>query len=298
MKKLFFVMNPCAGTKKANRHLAEILAIFNRAGYQVNAYMTKCRGDGADAVAREAKNSDLIVCCGGDGTFNETVEGLFRAGVDVPIGYIPAGSTNDFANSLHLPTSVVEAAKYIVEGTPKAYDVGLFDGRHFSYVASFGAFTRTSYATSQRVKNALGHSAYILAAVRELMNIRNIHASLDLDGKKVEGDYIFGAICNSTSVAGVLTLDPKRVNMSDGLFEIMLVRKPKNMGEVMEMVHAIRDKTFHCKTMTFLSAKKVKVTMPEAVTWTLDGEEQKGAHEIEITNLYRSIRLMKKAVKK
>lgn len=294
MKKLFFVMNPCAGTKKANRHLAEILAIFNRAGYQVNVYMTKCRGDAADAVAREAANTDLVVCCGGDGTFNETVEGLFRAGVNVPIGYIPAGSTNDFANSLHLPTDVVAAAKYIVEGTPKSYDVGLFGDRHFSYVASFGAFTRTSYATSQKVKNALGHSAYMLAAVRELMNIRNIHAALEIDGQKVEGDYIFGAICNSTSVAGVLTLDPKRVNMSDGLFEVMLVRKPKTMGEVMEMVHAIRDKSYNCKTMTFLSGKQVKVTMPEPVDWTLDGEQQKGEKEVLVTNVYRSIRLMKK----
>ena len=298
MKKMFFVMNPCAGTKKANRHLAEILAIFNRAGYQVNAYMTKCRGDAADAVAREAKNSDLIVCCGGDGTFNETVEGLFRAGINIPIGYIPAGSTNDFANSLHLPTCVVDAARYIVEATPKSYDVGLFGGRHFSYVASFGAFTRTSYATSQRVKNTLGHSAYVLAAARELMNIRKIHACLELDGKKVEGDYIFGAICNSTSVAGILKLDPKRVNMSDGLFEIMLVRKPRTMGEVMEMIHAVRDKTFNCKTMTFLSAKQVKVTMEEPVTWTLDGEEQKGSCEVEVTNLHRSIRIMKKAVRK
>ena len=146
MKKLLFVMNPRAGQRKANRHLAEILAIFNRAGYRVDTYMTAGPGDGVQVVTRRAAEVDLVVCCGGDGTFNETVTGMLQSDIQVPIGYIPAGSTNDFAASLHLPTNPVKAAQAIVEGQPMTYDVGRFGQRYFAYVASFGAFTRASSA--------------------------------------------------------------------------------------------------------------------------------------------------------
>ena len=159
MKKLLFVMNPCAGTKKANRFLPDIIALFNRADYEVIAYMTAGPGDAARMVAEKAADVDLVVCAGGDGTFNETVTGVLRSGADVPVGYIPAGSTNDFAASLHLPTNILQAAQLIVDGEPESFDVGKFGDRYFTYVASFGAFTRASYLTPQTVKNALGHTA-------------------------------------------------------------------------------------------------------------------------------------------
>ena len=208
MKKMLFILNPCAGTKKANRFLADILDAFNRAGYQTQVYVTAGNKDATHAVKQFAPGMDLVVCCGGDGTFNETVAGLLETGLSIPVGYIPAGSTNDFASSLKLPLHPLDAARVIIEGTPQPLDIGSFNGRYFSYVASFGAFTKASYTTPQSVKNALGHTAYVLEGIKEIASIRKMPVRLELDGEVVEDDYIFGAICNSTSVGGILTLDP------------------------------------------------------------------------------------------
>lgn len=288
-------MNPCAGMRKANRNLADIIAIFNRAGFDVITYITACGGDAAAVAERRAKDMDMIVCCGGDGTFNETVSGILRSGADVPLGYIPAGSTNDFANSLHLSANHLQAARDIVEGTPVAYDVGKFADRYFSYVASFGAFTRASYATPQNIKNALGHTAYILEGIQEISQIRKVHVRLELDEDRViEDDFLFGAICNSTSVGGILTLDPKQVDMRDGKFEILLVRIPRDLAELHECVLAVQRQEYNCKMMTFCSAKKIKIFADEQMPWTLDGEKEPGHAEVVAENLYHAFKLMKK----
>ena len=178
MKRLLLILNPCSGKKRANRALAEIVSIFNRGGYDVTVYTTAARGDATQVAASRCREFDCVVCAGGDGTFNEVVSGVYAAGSDTPIGYIPAGSTNDFASSLKLPTNILKAAQTIVEGEPVSYDVGRFGGRYFSYVASFGAFTRSSYATPQNVKNALGHTAYVLSGITELSQIRKEHIKM------------------------------------------------------------------------------------------------------------------------
>lgn len=294
MKKMLFIMNPFAGVKRANRHLADILLTFTQAGYEVITHMTLGRGD-ATVVAREkGKDVDLVVCCGGDGTLNETITGLLSAGADTPIGYIPAGSTNDFAASLKIPTNILKAAQAIVEGEPVSYDVGRFGDRYFSYVASFGAFTRSSYATPQNVKNALGHTAYVLSGITELSQIRNEHVKMEIDGQTVEGDFLFGAICNSTSVGGILTLDPKQVDMGDGLFEILLVRAPENLGEIHECIQALQSQKYNCAMLTFRSAQKVRIFADPEMPWTLDGEKEDGHEMVEVENLHHAIRLMQK----
>lgn len=233
MKRLLLILNPCSGKKRANRALAEIVSIFNRGGYDVTVYTTAARGDATQVAASRCREFDCVVCAGGDGTFNEVVSGVYAAGSDTPIGYIPAGSTNDFASSMHLSRNLLQAARDIVEGEPRTLDLGSFNGRCFSYVASFGAFTRASYATSQSVKNALGHLAYVLGGIKELPSIRSRHVRFLLDHETVlEDDYIFGAISNSTSVAGILTLSPEIVDMNDGVFELLLVRKPQSLMEL------------------------------------------------------------------
>ena len=288
-------MNPCAGMRKANRVLPDILSVFNRAGFDVITYITECRGDAAAIVERRAKDMDLVVCCGGDGTFNETVTGILRSGAGVPIGYIPAGSTNDFATSLRLPPNPVDAAREIVEGRPVAYDVGLFGSRYFSYVASFGAFTKASYTTPQNVKNALGHTAYLLEGIQELSQIRNVHARIGLaDGSVIEDDFLFGAICNSTSVGGLLTLDPKKVDMRDGKFEILLVRAPRELAEISECILAVQKQVYNCRMITFCSSPTVNVTMDPGIPWTLDGEKAEGQGEILVRNLQQTVKLIKK----
>ena len=294
MKKLFFVLNPYAGTRKANKLLSDIVAVFNRADYDVSVYITKCQGDAYEVVRNRAGEMDLVVCCGGDGTFNETVAGILESGADVPVGYIPAGSTNDFAGSLKISNDPVTAAKAIAEGKPETFDVGSFNGRYFTYVASFGIFTKASYSTPQNVKNALGHTAYILSGIQELSQLKNKqHIKLELDGETIEGEYMFGAVCNSTSVGGVLTLDPKQVDMSDGLFEVMLIQSPKDLSELSECIQAIQKQNYNCRMMTFRSAKQIRITADPGMNWTLDGEKQDGAEQIEIRNIQHAFRLMR-----
>ena len=295
MKKMLFVMNPYAGQRRANRYLTDILTIFNRADYDVTVYMTAGPGDGARAVEERAAGMDLIACCGGDGTFNETVTGMLRAGVDVPLGYIPAGSTNDFASSLKLPSNVLEAARAIVEGKPRRYDVGSFGNRYFTYVASFGAFTRASYATPQNVKNALGHTAYVLEGIQELSQLKNVHVRLELDEDRVvEDDFLFGAISNSTSVGGILTLDPRQVDMGDGKFELLLVRAPQDITEVSECIRALQTQKYNCRMITFLTASRVRITASTDMVWTLDGERENGQERVEVQNMHHAIQLIQR----
>lgn len=295
MKKLLFVMNPFAGQRKANKFLPEIISLFNRAGYETNVYMTGGPGDATRMVQRRAKESDLIVCCGGDGTFNEAVTGIIQAGVDVPVGYIPAGSTNDFASSLKIPGNPMQAVQNILEGQPVPYDVGRFADRYFTYIASFGAFTRTSYATPQSVKNALGHTAYVLEGINELSQIRKLHVRMELENEVVEDDYLFGAISNSTSVGGVLMLNSSQVDMGDGLFEILLVRAPKNFTELSECIVALQTQDYsNCGMITFRSASRIKVFAGADMPWTLDGEREDGHEEVMVENLHHAFRLVQR----
>ena len=295
MKKMLFIMNPFSGQRKANKVLPEIISLFNRADYEVNTYITGGPGDATRIAALRAKDVDLVVCCGGDGTFNETITGMILCGADVPVGYIPAGSTNDFASSLKIPLNPLQAAQNILDGQPVSYDVGRFGERFFTYIASFGAFTRTSYATPQSVKNALGHTAYVLEGINELSQIRNIHVRMELDNEVLEDDYLFGAISNSTSVGGVLTLKSSQVDMSDGLFEVLLVRAPKTLTELPECILALQTQNYdNCGMITFRSASRIKVLAPTDVPWTLDGEKEEGHEEVLVENLHHAIRLMQK----
>ena len=293
MKKMLFIMNPYSGKRRANRYLVEILEMFNRAEYLVTVHMTAGPGDATQVVKQLAPGMDIVVCCGGDGTFNETVAGLQMAGVDVPVGYIPAGSTNDFAASLKIPTEPLEAAQEIVEGKPVYYDAGSFNGRFFSYVASFGAFTRTSYTTPQSIKNALGHTAYVLSGISELSQIRTEHVKLEIGDEIVEDDFLFGAICNSTSVGGILTLDPKQVDMADGKLEVLLVRSPKSLLELADCIAAVQSQQYNnCEMITFRSGGQIKITADPERPWTLDGEREDGHREITINNTHLAYRLV------
>lgn len=293
MKRLLLIMNPAAGTKKANPHLVEILSTFGRAGYACLSFMTQKRGDGTELAAQYAAHADLVVCIGGDGTFNEVISGIVQSGAKTPVGYIPAGSTNDFAASLGLSKNVIQAAQDIVAGRPQAYDVGRFQDRCFTYVASFGAFTKTSYATSQSVKNALGHLAYVLGGLKELSSMRPYHVALTLDdGIRMEGDYLFGAVSNSTSVGGILTLDPDIVDMNDGRFELLLVKYPENAAELAEMVMALTSQNYDSPALIFRPARKLLVEADPSMDWTLDGEFAKGSETVEIKNIYSAVNVM------
>lgn len=291
-KKNLIIMNPCSGKKRANRFLTEIIEMFTEAGYMTTVMTTTARGDGTSYAARYAEDFDIITCIGGDGTFNEVVAGLLENEKKVPLGYIPAGSTNDFAVSLGLSADILTAARDIIEGRTMSLDIGSFNGRKFSYVASFGAFTQTSYSTPQNVKNMLGHLAYILEGVTSLTSIKPEHLKIEVDGMIYEDDYIFGAVSNSTSLAGILTISQKYVDMADGLFELLLVKMPKNLIELTEIIYVLTAQKYDSDKLTFINAREFKVWANEDMAWSLDGEYQEGCNEITIKNIYHAVDLM------
>jgi len=237
-----------------------------------------------------ADTIDMVVCCGGDGTFNETISGVLKSGKKLPIGYIPAGSTNDFAASLHLSSNIMQATRDIANGTVKELDVGCFNGRFFSYVASFGAFTKASYATPQNVKNILGHAAYVLSGVQEVTQLRSYPLRVTLpDGEVIEDNFIFGAVANSTSLGGILTLSEERVDLSDGQLELLLIRKPKDLLELSDCIRAIQKQTYDCKMLTFRNASHFRIQAPADMNWTLDGEMEPGGEIIDVECLHHAI---------
>ena len=271
MRKLLFLVNPNAGQRRVNKSLTDIIGIFNEGGYEVTVFLTNGPGSGTQIVQERAKDYDLVVCA---------------------VGYIPCGSTNDFASTLKLSTDVVQAAKDIMMGAPVEYDVGRWGDRYFVYIASFGAFTRVSYTTPQNLKNALGHLAYVLSGLQELPQIRNIPMAMELDGQVLDGEYLFGAVSNSTSVGGVFTLDASQVDLRDGKFEVFLVRMPRDMAELTQCAAALQNHTYDCAAITFRSVSRLRVHQDPALLWTLDGERAEGADVVEIENLHRAIRLV------
>ena len=271
---------------------------------RVTVIPTMHRGHATKLAAKAADEGyDTVICCGGDGTFNETVAGLMAVeGERRPIlGYIPAGSTNDFACSMGLDGSMREAARVAVGSGETSIDVGYFNplglnhppARHFTYIASFGAFTAASYSTSQVAKNLFGHLAYLIAGIKDIGNIQPHHAAFDLpDGTRLEGDYIFGAITNTTSAGGVLKLPSDLVSFSDGLMELLLVHMPKTPLELQKIASALVAQDFSsCPLIELHHVSGVKILMDENLSWSLDGEEAIGGKRIEIICHERAVRL-------
>lgn len=293
MKKILLIVNPCAGRKQGSAKLSEIVGLLNNADFETTIHVTNARGDGIVTARDFAPRMDAIACIGGDGTLNECITGVLQSGCDIPIGYIPAGSTNDFANTLKLPKKLLDAADRIVADSPEGIDIGKFEDRYFTYIASFGAFTRASYATSQKVKNTIGHMAYLLSGVKEIAHIRKWHCSFALEeGETIEGDYIFGSVSNSTSVAGVLTLDPNVIDLHDGKFEMILIKAPKNVAEFNECVRAMLKKDYASPMLVFRKTRSLSVTCTEQMDWTLDGEMAQGKQTVHIENLHNAVRLL------
>ena len=293
MKSLFLILNPSAGTRQARRFLPEIISVFNRADWRCSVYVTEKRNDAMDYVRLHGGKADLVVACGGDGTLNEVITGLQLGGHKTPLGYIPCGSTNDFANGLGLPTAPLIACETIVSGTPQALDAGLFvPDRYFSYTASFGAFTSVSWSTPQNVKNVLGHAAYILEGIRSLADIRPIHMRITADGQLYEDDFIFGAVCNSTSLGGVLKLEDSQVHMNDGRFEALFIPFPPDLIVLNRILNALRTRRYEDESLHFFRAASFVFEGAQDVTWTLDGEAAEGSARVEIRNIHDAIRLV------
>jgi diacylglycerol kinase (ATP) len=291
-KKLLFIVNPRAGINKSRAPLFDAVSIFSKAGYLVSVQETTAPGD-ATRLAREyGGDFDLVVCVGGDGTLNEMLSGLMALPQRPPVGYLPHGSTNDFATSLHLPSSPVKAALQIVGAVPQPLDLGTHNDRYFAYVASFGAFTRTSYSATRAAKNAFGHFAYILEGIGDLDSLRPYNCRVDTGDEVFEGGFIFGAVCNTTSLAGMVKLDPERVELSDGQFELLLLRPPKTALDLQNIIVAISQQQYDMPGVIFRHVSTVTVTTEDDIPWSLDGEYAASTPEVHIQVLKHCISMM------
>jgi len=291
-KKILLIANPMAGMKKIQRMLPKLTRLFEDKGYTVDCHETASKGDGRDAVIRYSQGCNIVVCAGGDGTLNETISGLMALEDGPPLGYIPAGSTNDFAVSLGLPFDAIKAVRNIIEGTPRPLDIGMINDRYFAYVASFGAFSDTSYSTSQTLKNTLGHLAYILESVKELPYIRPRRVKFEAEGEVYEDEWLFGAISNSTSLGGIVRLSAGIVDFSDGLFEVMLIKNPRNAIELSKIAISLQTKKYDEDVITFFQTSSVSIETDGDMPWSLDGEFYAGSELIAVKNLHHSIRLI------
>lgn len=292
MKNILLIVNPVSGKMKAKNTLFDVIKVLeSREDVSVTVQITKERGH-ATTFAKNAKANgfDTVVCFGGDGTLNETICGLMQEGSKLPLGYIPAGSTNDFATSMKIPGTPKKAAERIINGKPSPIDIGRFNQDHyFTYVAAFGIFTAISYNVPQEVKNLLGHTAYILGSVKEIKNIRGYKATITADGLTTKGEYIFGAIANSTSVAGIVKLNEHLVDFNDGLFEIGLVKKPKNLMDLNNIISSLATSTFDNTSVDLYKASNITITADEDLDWTLDGEHINGGKTVNIEILNNAI---------
>ena len=291
-QKLLFIVNPRAGRNKPHGPLFDALAVLSAAGYLVRIHQTTAPGDAAETAAREGGQYDLVVAAGGDGTLNEVISGLMRLDAPPPLGYLPQGTTNDFASCLKISHDPVEAARAIVLDRVRELDVGTWNRRSFVYVASFGAFTRSSYAASQAAKNALGHFAYILEGMKDLNTLRPYHIRLTADGEELEGDYLFGAVCNSTSIGGLMKLDPERVVLDDGKFEMLLVRSPRTAADLQSLVLAVLNQQYDSPGLVFRHVSALRLETEETLPWSLDGEFAPSEPVVEIRNRQRALRML------
>ena len=297
MKKLLFVINPCSGKGKIKNRLLEILDIFVKQGYRVETYITQKPLDGKEKVISRGRSADLIVCSGGDGTLNEVVSGMMELKKmelkKMPVlGYIPAGSTNDYAASLGLPKQMMKAAQAAVGGQVRTADVGKFgDDRYFVYIAAFGAFTEVSYLTPQDKKNLLGHQAYMLEAVKSLMDIRGRQMKIQWEEGELEGEFLFGMVTNTISVGGFKGLVNRDVALDDGYFEAMFIRMPKNPLDFSNIVSYLFLKEEENELVYRFKTRRIRLVSEEETDGVLDGEFGGKRREVEIVNLEKQIHI-------
>ena len=295
---MLFVFNPKAGKGKIKTHLLDIVDIFSSHDYEIIIRSTQAPRDAYEKAKEYANCVDMIVCSGGDGTLDEVVTGIMEAESSVPIGYIPAGSTNDFANSLFMPKNMTKVAEMIMEEELYHCDIGRFNQKTFAYVAAFGLFTDVSYETDQDLKNVLGHVAYVLEGVKRLFDIKSYHMKVTSDEVQAEDDFIVGMITNSRSVGGFKNLTGKNVDMNDGLFEVTLIAHPKNPLQLQEIITALVMAEDNTDLIYSFKTKKLTIESDEEVPWTLDGEFGGDHSYVDIENRHKALNLYLKSTKK
>ena len=289
-KRLLLIVNPLSGQAKMNTKLLKVVEIFSSADYSVTVYPTKAKGDATNHCLTLSDNDyDIIVVCGGDGTLNEVITGIMQKGLNIPLGYIPAGTLNEWSSGLKISRNIEIAAKDILTGQRIRLDIGKFDDKYFSYTSSFGAFTSASYSAPQDVKNVLGQAAYFFEGIKSLAAIKPIRLKCSYEQGEVEGEFLFGAISNSMSVGGIVKYDKSAVELNDGQFEVLLIRNPDNLLKLQPIIDGILKHEFDREGIVFFKTQKLSIETEESLSWTLDGEFAETNGEIGISNVHNAI---------
>jgi len=286
-KKILLVLNPIAGKMRAHNY--DIPSLFST--HTLTTYYTT---DGASTelyVASCASLYDTVICAGGDGTLHHVVNGLMRLENPPTLGFIPCGTTNDFAVSLGIPRDIHDAAALIEKDRAIPVDIGSFGNRFFVYVASFGAFTESSYKAPQESKNRIGRMAYLFEAMREFPRIRPCTLSVETDVGSFRGDYVFGAVSNATTLGGFLRLSPADIAYDDGLFEVMLITMPRSVMDFQQIIFSLLRRQYNPEYITYIKTKRALFSMEQGVPWSLDGEYDSGSNTVDIQIHPKAIRL-------
>lgn len=287
------VVNPKAGTLQSRRNFFTMVNFFCERDFLVNVHITQRKGDATEVVSQSEGMYDIIACAGGDGTLNEVIAGIMKLKDKPLLGYIPCGSTNDFAYSLNLPKNMLRSAEIIAQGQAHPLDVGSFCGRHFAYVASFGSFSDSSFSAPQNSKNALGHFAYILEGIMDLPNFKPLHVIATSDAGIYEDDFLFGCISNTLSMGGILRFDKMDIALDDGLFEVMLIKTPKKPGDLQKIINCLTRQKFDCDLIASFKTNRIELNMADRAPWSLDGEYQEGLEDICVENLHSAINILR-----
>ena len=282
-KRLLFIVNPTAGKGQIKRSLCDILNLLTRHNFLVHIHITQDGNDARKQVLKRATKYDYLLCSGGDGTLNDVVKALMQCDKKPILGYIPAGTTNDFATTLHIPKDMLKATQQFVDGVSFKIDLGRFNQQWFTYVAAFGAFTEVAYSTPQDFKNNFGRIAYFLEGLKSLANISEYHMKINADDDEIEGDFIYGHVSNSTSVAGI-TLSMKDIFVNDGSFELFMIYRPNNPLDIQAIIAALLMQDIHNNWFVYRKVKKVTFETDSLAQWTLDGEFGGEYKKVEITN--------------
>lgn len=292
-KRMMLLINPHAGKGGYKSSIAEIMRIFCKNGWQPTVFFSQAAGQVPELVEKNAENYDMVVCLGGDGTLSEVVSGMMRIEHQCPIGYIPLGTANDVARTLDLSSKPVQAAENIMKGSLIPFDVGQFGAdKFFTYVAAFGAFTEVSYGTPQETKHALGHLAYMLEGLKRLNKLSHYRAIVEYDGGVMDDDFIFGAVTNSTSIAGLVRLDKDLVNLADGMFEVLLVKTPQDIVDLNNIIAAVTTGNFSMPNVLLLKSSEVRIMFEQPVAWTRDGEDGGTHRDVMIVNRHRGVNII------
>ncbi len=293
MKKLMLIVNPVAGKGKFKNSLGEVLHTFYQGGYLPEIYFTSAKGDATNLAIEHAKKYDIIACMGGDGTLSEVTAGICQIKDSPPIGYIPMGTSNDVASGLGISKNPITAAKSIIEGKAISLDIGkMNDSKYFTYIAAFGMFTDVSYQTPRESKQVLGQFAYILEGIARVPKLPTIRARVIHDGGLIEDDFIFAGVTNSTKLAGLFQIDEAVVGLSDGLFEVVLVKRPKTAKELQDAFRAYIAKDYAGDIIKIVHSRSVRFRFDEPVAWTTDGENGGEHVDVYLENINSSVKII------